>query len=133
METRNITVDPLAKLKRLSFADLTRAGKAEGEEVKERASDEPTSHPHAVRTLEDPSVSETGHWSFNASAPDSQHLLGAGKPVSCADDGNQRVRRMTRGPQTAHGLRDETRPTGPDSPNHLVADDERTNRMDGNT
>jgi len=28
METESITVDPLAKVKRLSFTDLTRAGKA---------------------------------------------------------------------------------------------------------
>ena len=28
METENLTVDPLAKLKRLSYTDLTRAGKA---------------------------------------------------------------------------------------------------------
>jgi len=48
-----------------------RAGKAESETVTVRATYEPTSHPHTVRTLEDPSVSETGHWLFNVSAPDS--------------------------------------------------------------
>ena len=116
METESITVEPLARVKRLRFTDLTRAGKAE----------EVSRHSGTVGRCD--SVG-------GLPAPDTQNFLGAGNTGSCADEKSQ-CRVGCVGTRTANSLRDEivsTCPTVPDSPNHLIADDEKSNRMEGNT